>query len=250
MTRKLSPYEKTHLLRFGKSDINIADYGEMPVEYMTGKVEFGGHVFEVNKDVLIPRVETEEFIILSLEKALEIKKGKITIADVGCGSGAIGISLWLKLQQKNINAEMYLSDISSKALEVATRNVGQIIKEDNNIRIIKSDLLEDYPQDVKFDLIMANLPYIPSERVKILDESVQEYEPHLALDGGDDGLKYIKKLVAQAQNKLNPGGVIVLEVDYIHDEKFLRQELELGGLKLETKQDQFQRMRFVILSKN
>ena len=90
----------------------------------------------------------------------------------------------------------------------------------------------------------------PSARVAVLDESVREYEPHLALDGGNEGLKYIKKLVKQARNKLNPEGIIALEVDYTHDEKFLKEKLELDDLKLKTKQDQFQRMRFVILSKN
>lgn len=246
MTRKLSPYEKTHLQRFGKGNVDLADYGEMPVEYITGKVEFGGQVFEINQDVLIPRVETEEFVSLALEK---IKgKNNLIIADVGCGSGAIGISVWLKLAQKNV--KMYLSDISNQAIEVAKKNVEQLIGKNEDIRVFKSDLLASYPPDIKFDLIMANLPYIPSAQVAVLDESVREYEPHLALDGGADGLKYIKELIKQARDKLNPGGVILLEVDYTHDEYFLRKELELGDLKLETKQDQFQRMRFAILSKN
>jgi len=250
MIRKLSPYEKTHLQRFGQGNINIADYGEMPVEYITGQVEFGGQVFEVNKNVLIPRIETEEFLILAIEKAAKIKKEKILIADVGCGSGAIGISLWLKLRQKNINPEMYLSDISNQALKVTQRNVEKIIEKNKNIKVIQSDLLGNYPKNIRFDLIVANLPYIPSGRVAVLDESVREYEPHLALDGGDDGLKYIKKLVKQSKDRLNSGGAILLEVDYTHDEKFLRKKLELNSFKLETQQDQFQRMRFVILSKN
>ena len=248
MIRQLSPYEKTHLQRFGKSNIDIADYGGMPVEYITGKVEFGGQIFEVNKDVLIPRVETEEFVSLALKKIAEIKKEAVIIADIGCGSGAIGISLWLKLQPKNM--ELYLSDISDQALETTKSNVKKIIGKNKNIKILKSDLLINYPENIKFDLIMANLPYIPSARVAVLDESVREYEPHLALDGGNEGLKYIKKLVKQARNKLNPEGIIALEVDYTHDEKFLKEKLELDDLKLKTKQDQFQRMRFVILSKN
>ncbi len=249
MIRKLSPYEKTHLHRFGKGDINIADYGEMPVEYITGQVEFDGQVFEVNKDVLIPRVETEEFVILALEKIAETNKRDLIIADVGCGSGAIGISVWLKLPKKGVAAQLYLSDISAKAVEVAQKNVANLIGENESVKIFKSDLLKNYPEEVKFDLIMANLPYIPSGRVAILDEAVRKYEPHLALDGGSDGLKYIKQLVIQAQGKLNPGGVIILEVDYTHDEEFLRKKLELDDLKLETKQDQFRRMRFVVIKK-
>ncbi|MBT3249756.1 MAG: peptide chain release factor N(5)-glutamine methyltransferase [Candidatus Pacebacteria bacterium] len=244
MTRKLSPYEKTHLQRFGKGDIDIADYGEMPVEYITGKVEFGEQVFEVNKNVLIPRVETEEFVNLALEK---IEKEEVTIADVGCGSGAIGISVWLELQKKTVATQMYLSDISAEAIKVTKRNVSNLIEEDENIKIFKSDLLESYPKDVKFDLIMANLPYIPSGRVAILDESVRKYEPHLALDGGEDGLKHIERLIKQAKDRLNPGGVILLEVDYTHDDEYLRRKLALDDMQLETKQDQFQRMRFAII---
>ena len=130
MTRKLSPYEKTHLQRFGKGDIDIADYGEMPVEYITGKVEFGEQVFEVNKNVLIPRVETEEFVNLALEK---IEKEEVTIADVGCGSGAIGISVWLELQKKTVATQMYLSDISAEAIKVTKRNVSNLIEALKNI---------------------------------------------------------------------------------------------------------------------
>lgn len=245
MPRKLSPYEKTHLQRFGKNKINIADYGEMPVEYITGLVEFGGQVFEVNSEVLIPRVETEELVNLTLEKMAN--KSGLIIADVGCGSGAIGISVWLKAKQKI--KKLYLSDISEPAIEATKKNLKKIVGENNRVEIFKSDLLESYPE-IKFDLILANLPYIPSARVAVLDESVREHEPHLALDGGSDGLKYISQLVKQARKKLNPGGIIILEVDYTHDEEFLRKNLELGELKLETRQDQFQRMRFVVLSKN
>lgn len=246
MTRQLSPYEKTHLQRFGKDNINIADYGEMPVEYITSQVEFGGLVFAVSPDVLIPRIETEELVNLTLEKIEN--RADLMVADVGCGSGAIGISVWLKAKQKI--KKLYLSDVSQPAIEIAEKNVEKIIGENKNIKVFKSDLLENYPQDVKFDLILANLPYIPSAKVTVLDESVREHEPHLALDGGGDGLKYIKKLITQAQDKLNPEGIIILEVDYTHDEEFLREKLELGDLKLETRQDQFQRMRFVVLSKN
>ena len=248
MKRQLTPYEKTHLQRFGKNNINIADFSEMPVEHITGKVEFCGQVFEVDQNVLIPRVESEKLINLALEK---ITSGKnLVVADVGCGSGAIGISLWLKFKKLKINVEMYLSDISKKALMIAQKNVKKLIGKTSEIKIIKSDLLENYPKKIKFDLIVANLPYIPSERIKILDKSVREYEPHLALDGGRDGLKYIKKLIDQAKNRLNPKGIILLEVDYTHDEKFLMEKLQLNNLNLKVKKDQFQRTRFAVLSKN
>ena len=248
MIRQLSPYEKTHLQRFGKNNIDIADYGEMPVEYITGKVEFGGLVFEVNQDVLIPRVESEKLAELALEKLAG--KNNLIVADVGCGSGAIGISLWLKLQHQKINTKLYLSDISVKAVAVAHKNVKKLVGETNDIQIIQSDLLKSYPPAVKFDLIIANLPYIPSERIAALDESVREHEPHLALDGGDDGLTYIRKLINQAKNRLNLGGVILLEVDHTHDRDFLKQSLQLKNFQLQVTRDQFHRTRFAILSMN
>ena len=256
MPRTLSPYEKTHLHRFGKGNIDITKYGEMPVEYITGKVEFEGKVFEVNKNVLIPRIETEEFVTLAVEtlthKASEKPNHELVIADIGCGSGAIGITVYLQLQQKNIHPRLYLSDISAAALEMAKKNVENLIGEngeDAKVILLESDLLLSFPQDIKFDVIMANLPYIPSARVAVLDDSVKEYEPHLALDGGEDGLKYIKKLISQAHKRLNPGGKIILEVDYTHDEQFLRNNLELDEMELSTQRDQFERMRFVVVEK-
>lgn len=250
MTRILSPYEKTHLQRFDKGDVDIADFDEMPVEYITGKVEFGNHIFEVNSDVLIPRIESEELINLSLTEIKKRKKEKIMIADVGCGCGAIGISLWLELQKRNIKAELYLSDISTKAIVVTNNNIANLIGESDQVHVLESNLLKNFPPEVKFDLVIANLPYIPTGRVKILDESVRDHEPHLALDGGKEGLELIKRLVKQAQDRLNPNGVILLEVDYTHDKKFLEESLEDYGFTLENSRDQFQRTRFATLSKN
>jgi len=250
MIRQLSPYEKTHLQRFGRSDIDINDYGEMPIEYITGKVEFGGHIFEINHDVLIPRVESGELINLALQEILPADKKKLNLADIGCGCGAIGISLWLELQKRGIEAELYLSDVSRKALSVAQKNVATLIGKSDKIHILQSDLLTNYPQNIKFIILVANLPYIPSDRIRVLDECVKEYEPHLALNGGSDGLKYIKKLVDQAKKKLNLKGRILLEVDYTHDEEFLRNNLNLGEFKLKTSRDQFQRTRFATISKN
>ncbi len=246
--RQLTPYEKTHLQRFDKSNINIVNYGEMPVEYITNKAEFGGQVFEIDQNVLIPRIESEELVNLALEKITNHKN--LIIADVGCGSGAVGINLWFKLKKVKINVEMYLSDISKKALVITQKNVKKLIGKTSQIRIIKSDLLKNYPEEIKFDLILANLPYIPSERIKVLDKSVKEYEPHLALDGGSDGLKYIKEIVKQAKKRLNHKGIILLEVDYTHDEEFLRQNLKLKDFQLQVTRDQFQRTRFAVLSKN
>ena len=247
MARQLSPYEKTHLQKFGFGKIKIDDYGEMPVEYITGKVEFRNFVFEITTQVLIPRIESEELVNLGLDHLNKLSQEKKVIADIGCGSGAIGLSIFLEYPQNNLT--LYLSDISSQALSVAQINVNKLTPPVAPIRLIESDLFKAYPPQLKFDLITANLPYIPTPRLKALDKSVINYEPILALDGGDDGLRIIKKLINQAHNRLTPSGFIILEVDYTHDEKFLKQTLDLTKLDLKIKLDQFQRTRFAIISK-
>lgn len=269
--RQLSPYEKTHLRRFGVDEdrLDFTKLGEIPVEYITNRVEFEGRVFKVTPDVLIPRVETEEMVSLAVNTAagLQAKKKsddenneggdkkkkpnkKLVVTDIGCGSGAIGISLYLDLIKKNIPIQLFLSDISPAAVKVTKENVALQNLSKLKIEILESDLMSAYPIEQKFDLILANLPYIPSRRVAVLDKSVRQFEPHLALDGGRDGLKYIKELVKQAKSKLLPGGKIILEVDYTHDKEFLEESLALQNCSLTTLQDQFKRMRFAVIQRN
>ncbi|MEN8252760.1 MAG: peptide chain release factor N(5)-glutamine methyltransferase [Patescibacteria group bacterium] len=262
-TRKLSSYEKNHLRKFGKSNINIADYAETPVEYITGKVEFYSRIFDINQDTLIPRIETEELVKLALNYLIKNNYKKINIADIGTGCGAIGISLFLELEKLNITSEIYLSDISEKALKVAKVNAKKLINQNisakgrpaSGWKIFKSDLLTNYPKNQKFDLILANLPYIPSERINYLDSSVKDYEPHIALDGGPDGLKHIRKLLKQAKNRLKPRGKIILEIDHTHTlneleniSAFSTKGRPASGWKVEIKLDNFERSRFAILS--
>lgn len=226
--RRLTPYETNHLIKFGLDPFKIDESVDksIPVEYITGKAEFNDQIFNVNNKVLIPRVETEELIKIALDK---IKNNKIDFADVGTGSGAIGISFALKLLEKQIPFDGYLSDISEKALEVTKLNVDEIFEpkhlncftnqiENSKLKVIKSDLLNDYPQGKKFDIIFANLPYIPTERINQLNSSVKDYEPKIALDGGADGLDLIRKLLSQAKTKIKENGLILLEVDDTHDE--------------------------------
>ena len=173
-------------------------------------------------EILPDFLKLEEFVNLDLKEIKKTGRDEFVIVDIGCGSGVIGISLWLELHKLRINVKMYLSDISDQALVVTQKNADSVINQSKQIHILNSDLLKNYPKEIKFDLIVANLPYIPTERIQVLDESVRKYEPHLALDGGGDGLKYIRELVKQAEDKLNPGGIILLELDYTYDEKFLK----------------------------
>lgn len=174
-----------------------------PLPYLIGKQYFYGHEFQVTPDVLIPRPETE-LLVEECIKWLEENPGKRIMADVGTGSGAIAITLALHINDLNVTA----TDISQKALEVA-RNNANTLKVSNKITLIQDDLLENC--STCFDIIAANLPYIPSTKLKTL--TVSEHEPLLALDGGENGLLLIKKLLQQCKSLVNPGGLIILEIE-------------------------------------
>ena len=121
MVRQLTPYEKTHLSRFGRSGIDLSCLGEMPVEYITGQVEFMDRVFNIDKRGLIPRIETEELVELVLKriKQARVSARPIRLAEVGTGSGVIGVSLALELQSIGQPFELYMSELSSQALDLA-----------------------------------------------------------------------------------------------------------------------------------
>lgn len=225
--RKLTPYEQTQLARHNLIDIDITEYGQMPVEYITGRAPFCGHDFLVTKDVLIPREETQELVekVASVASEKSAKQAStLIIADVGTGSGAVGLSVANKLRKKQIPAEVWCSDISAEAVAVAGKNAEELdlleAKADVKsvtARLIVSNLLSAYPRDWKADILIANLPYIPSERVAYLDESVKSFEPHLALDGGQEGLSLIHSFLHQAEDSLKQDGTIFLEVDHTHN---------------------------------
>lgn len=172
----------------------------VPLPYLLGHWEFFGLDFQVSPAVLIPRPETE----LLVEQALLRKP--TSIADVGTGSGIIAITLAAKLPQ----AQVIASDLSIEALAVAQANA-QHLGVAERVTFIQSDLCEAYPAQ-KFDLICANLPYIPS--ADLTDLPVAQHEPRLALDGGPDGLDLIRRLLQQAHSYLAPQGGLLLEIEY------------------------------------
>jgi release factor glutamine methyltransferase len=173
----------------------------MPSAYITGLREFYGLEFYVDGNVLIPRPETE----LLVEKTIEIarKFPSPIIADIGTGCGNIAVSLAVNLPQ----AKIYAMDISNKALDVTRRNcerhnIGE------RIHLYEGDLLEPLPEPV--DIIAANLPYVRTADLPSVNTN--EYEPRLALDGGEDGLDVIRRLCVQVGKKLKSGGSLLLEI--------------------------------------
>ena len=163
--------------------------------------------FFVNENVLIPQPDTEIIVEETLKKCKELllKNGKIKILDLCTGSGAIAVSLSNFLGDK---AEVFASDISAKALEVVKYNNE---KNNTNVRFIESDLFENI-QEQKFNIIVSNPPYIRSDVINELSKQVQN-EPHLALDGGEDGLEFYKKIIEQSCNHIK-NGYLILEIGY------------------------------------
>lgn len=217
--RILSPYELTQLARYGFSPDDLLSRGEIPVEYLTGYVDFCDLTFQVSPVVLIPRVETEELVEIALQetKKLHNKLRKpIVIADIGTGSGAIAISLAKRLEKEKVPHQMWASDVYSDALEIAQKNAKLL---NAKVSFLHGSLLEPILNEkVKLDLIVANLPYIPSSRLQTLESSVTDFEPTGALDGGEDGLDKLNELVSQCRG-YDCVKTIVLEVDDTHTEK-------------------------------
>lgn len=178
----------------------------VPLAYILGYREFYGINVAVTPDVLIPRPETEGLVEHTLFMALMgMETRELTIADVGTGSGAIAVNLAIHLPA----ARIYAVDLSEAALDVAAWNIRAHAVADR-VRLGHGDLLEPLPGPV--DVIVANLPYIPTGRIPALQPEVRQ-EPPLALDGGADGLDLVRRLLAQAPAKLNSPGVILLELD-------------------------------------
>ena len=164
-----------------------------PWEYIKGYTHFHNNKIFVNRDVLIPRVETEEFVDIVIRE-LKNLRGNFQIFDIGTGSGCIAIAL-----SKIFDVDIFAVDISKKALKVAKKNIkGNDCKK---IKTINANLL-NFNFDNKIPtVIVANLPYIPSEKIQNLDNSVKKYEPLIALDGGKNGADYYTTLIEQIKQK-------------------------------------------------
>jgi release factor glutamine methyltransferase len=208
-----------------------------PVQYLTGKQEFWGLEFEVTPDVLIPRPETEHVMEVALarlgERGLKIHmdtgapREKLRVADVGTGSGCLAVALAWELP----HAEVFATDISAPALEIARRNAARHNVADR-IHFLQSDLLAGLAQTdpsgvvarhavpaqtqkaPQFDLIVSNPPYIARNEAAHLQHEVRDHEPHAALFGGPTGVEMYQRLIDQARDLLRDRGILVLELGH------------------------------------
>jgi len=172
-----------------------------PTAWLVGKREFWGRPFRVTPDVLVPRPETE----LLVEAALATLPDGGSALDLCTGSGAIGISLALERPGARVAA----TDLSSAALAVARENATAL---GATIELLEGNLFAALPAARRFDLIVSNPPYVPEAEYRALEANVRDYEPRLALHGGDDGLEAYVRLVPAAATHLRPGGVLAVEV--------------------------------------
>lgn len=178
-----------------------------PLAHILGYEWFYGYKFKVNEDVLIPRPETEELVANVLADYDEyFTNQKVTLIDVGTGSGAIAISL--AKEENNLN--VFASDISEEAIAVAKENATTI---EANVEFLCGDMLQPFiEKGIKVDILVSNPPYIPSEEV--MEKSVVDFEPHVALFGGSDGLKFYRMIFENAHKVLKERSMLAFEMGY------------------------------------
>lgn len=213
-------YSKTDIIvRKGEilSEEDAAEYERLinkrltgtPLQYITGVQEFMGLLFRVNRNVLIPRLDTE----ILADQAIGLLKGKNwanpSILDMCTGSGILGVTIAHEIE----DAQVTMTDISNDALSTAISNA-QINDVYERCTFLAGDMFKALPEGVKYDMLISNPPYIESEVIESLDIEVKDHEPRLALDGGVDGLDYYRLIAIEAPNWIAEGGLLALEIGY------------------------------------
>jgi len=228
--------------------------GGKPIQQIIKSVEFNGVTIKIDENVLIPRPETEYFAdllsnaIKSILTKGEYKNKPYKILEVGTGSGAICVSLAKRLE-KYSNLQITGIDISEKAVKILRQNI-----EANHILpklSIKCSGIGTFGSTETYNLIISNPPYIPTKKIKYLNKSVKNFEPVLALDGGDDGLCIVREIInfGIENSKGNDDLVIALEINSKKQFNTIKKEFKGTFNAFKLLKDQYGRYRFIILSK-
>ena len=199
----------------------------VPLQYLMGECEFMGYDFYVDERVLIPRQDTECLVELAVE-SIRKKSTKVKVLDLCTGSGCIGISV----SKLCPDTEVTLADISDGALTVAQKNAQNLSAD---VTLIKGNLFENI--EGRFDYILSNPPYIPSEVIEGLMPEVKEHEPRLALDGEADGLSFYREIINEAPDYLNPDGRIYFEIGAEQGEDLTHLMNERGFSEVKVHKD-------------
>ena len=203
----------------------------VPAAYLTARREFYSMSFAVGPGVLIPRPETEHVVEAALDAGRQMLRERITFVDVGTGSGAIALAVAKHLPALRVLA----TDCSPAALAVADLNAKRL-RLAGRVTFLHGDLLEPVVEPV--DIVAANLPYVPTGVWEQLPSEIRDHEPRAALDGGEDGLRVIDRLLAAVSRRLNPGGAVILEIG--HDQAAPLRALaseRLPGAAVEMRRD-------------
>ncbi len=244
IAREISQYLNSKK-RISEDSIFERLHKEEPWEYIRGYSKFCENDFRVTKDTLIPRIETEQ-LVYDCKKLIE-KNDIKNIIDVGTGTGCIAISLAHLLKNKS-HYSFFGTDISKEALKIARYNEKKILKT-KRVRWLNTNLIKSVPKLDGKTIIIANLPYIPSEQYENLDNSVQKYEPRLALDGGKDGLSLYRELFTQIVQKDIKITLIYMEFEESnlkHIKKLVKKFFP--NSKLRAIRDCFEKDRFIRIS--
>ena len=202
---------------------------DVPLSHLVGFEYFYDRKFKVTKDVLSPRMETEELIYRVVEYVKSTKKNNLKILDLCTGSGIIAITLKKELSQFSI--DVVASDISEEAIKVAKENAQS---HDATIKFIKSDIFNNI--DNKFDIIVSNPPYIDRKDEVTMQDNVLKYDPHLALFAEEEGMYFYRKIIEQANDYLNENGVIFFEIGYDQKDKIIKLA-DMNGFSAEVYRD-------------
>ncbi len=217
------------LAKFEAAMIRILN--QEPLAHVLGYEYFYGHKFVVNENVLIPRPETEELVANVLaEYDTYFENEATTLIDVGCGSGAIALSL--KKEESKLN--VLASDISEEAIEVAKLNAKNL---EADVKFLCGDMLQPFiDENIKVDILVSNPPYIP--QAEVMESSVVDYEPHVALFGGSDGLKFYRMIFESAHKVLKDKSILAFEMGYDQKEALeLEARKVFPDARMETYQD-------------
>ena len=196
-----------------------------PIQYIVGNVNFYGYELKVNKNVLIPRRETEELVEEVIKRSSNFKNP--TIIDVGTGTGAIAISI-----SKELHTHVYASDISEDALNVARENTSNLSAD---VTLLQGDMLEPY-KNMKINIIVSNPPYIKED--EIIEDIVYNNEPHIALFAKNNGLEYYENILKNAKDILDDKFLIAFEIGETQGEEVRKLALKyLKNARVEIKKD-------------